>query len=179
MFGIGMNEMMIILVIAVIIIGPRQIPEIARNLGRLMAQFKRATNDLRTAVNDEISKQIEMDELKEIRQSLDADLYKIESEARSYVNAGMEEEKRLMDEVEGEFASGIAEESTSSGSTEKGTKKKKGTGTGKKTAAKKTGAATSTAKAGSTKTKKATAPAKGGGKSSKTAATSKSSSKTT
>ena len=105
MFGIGMNEMMIILVIAVIIIGPRQIPEIARNLGKMMAQFKRATNELRTAVNDEISQQIEIDELKEIRQSLDSDLQKIGSEARSYVESGMEEERKLMDEVESEFQS--------------------------------------------------------------------------
>lgn len=55
MFGsIGMPELVIILVIALIIFGPRKLPELGRSLGRSISEFKRATNELRTTVEDEI-----------------------------------------------------------------------------------------------------------------------------
>ena len=103
MFGIGMNEMMMILVIAVIIIGPRQLPQMARTMGKVMAQFRRATNELRTAVNDEISQQIEMDELKEIRSSLQSDLDVIGSEARKAVEAEFNEENQIGGSIKADF----------------------------------------------------------------------------
>ena len=47
-FGsIGMPELMIILVIALIIFGPRKLPELGRSLGRSLKEFKRASNELR------------------------------------------------------------------------------------------------------------------------------------
>ena len=101
MFGIGMNEMMIILVIAVIIIGPRQIPQMARSLGKMAAQFKRATNELRTAVNEEIAQQIETEELKEIRNSLEGDLEQIGSQARSIVDNELEEDRKTVEVIQG------------------------------------------------------------------------------
>jgi sec-independent protein translocase protein TatB len=47
MFGIGMTELMVILVIALLVIGPKKLPEMARSLGRGLAEFRRASNDLR------------------------------------------------------------------------------------------------------------------------------------
>lgn len=46
MFNIGFSEMMIIAVIALIVIGPKQLPELARTLGRLIGEFRKATDDL-------------------------------------------------------------------------------------------------------------------------------------
>jgi len=43
MFGIGTSEILIILLIALIILGPKEIPKIARTLGRTMREFQRAT----------------------------------------------------------------------------------------------------------------------------------------
>lgn len=47
MLGIGMQEIILILVVALIIIGPRKLPDLARALGRAMAEFRRAADDLK------------------------------------------------------------------------------------------------------------------------------------
>lgn len=47
MFGIGMPELVLILVVALIVLGPRRLPEIARALGKSMAEFRRATEEIK------------------------------------------------------------------------------------------------------------------------------------
>ena len=52
--SIGMPEMIVILVIALIVFGPRKLPELGRSLGKSLGEFKRASNDLRNTLEDEI-----------------------------------------------------------------------------------------------------------------------------
>ncbi|MDJ0866701.1 MAG: Sec-independent protein translocase protein TatB [Myxococcota bacterium] len=52
MFGIGMTELMVILVVALIVFGPTRLPELARSLGRAMGEFRRASNDLRSTFRE-------------------------------------------------------------------------------------------------------------------------------
>jgi TatA/E family protein of Tat protein translocase len=66
MFGsLGMPELVVIFIIALIVFGPRKLPELGRSLGRGIAEFKKATNELQGSLEDEIR-------LEEQRSTLDA-----------------------------------------------------------------------------------------------------------
>jgi sec-independent protein translocase protein TatA len=55
MFGpIGTGELIIIFVIALIVFGPRKLPELGRSLGRSLNEFKRASNELRNSLEEEV-----------------------------------------------------------------------------------------------------------------------------
>jgi sec-independent protein translocase protein TatA len=55
MFGLGMQEMIVILVIALLIFGPKKLPELGRSLGRGLAEFKRASEELKEGLSVELS----------------------------------------------------------------------------------------------------------------------------
>jgi Tat protein translocase TatB subunit len=50
MFGIGMPELLLLLAIALIVVGPKKLPELAKALGRGIAEFKKATNELKESL---------------------------------------------------------------------------------------------------------------------------------
>ena len=50
MFGIGMPEMLLILAIALIVIGPKKLPDLAKSLGRAIGEFKKATSELKESI---------------------------------------------------------------------------------------------------------------------------------
>ena len=55
MFGsLGMPELIVIFVIALIVFGPRKLPELGRSLGRGIAEFKKATSELQSSLEEEI-----------------------------------------------------------------------------------------------------------------------------
>ena len=69
MFGIGLPEMIIIAVVAIVFIGPDKLPGVLRSIGKGLVELKRATRDVRSTVQDEMHKIEEEIELKEIRES--------------------------------------------------------------------------------------------------------------
>jgi sec-independent protein translocase protein TatA len=65
MGSIGMPEMLVILVIALIVFGPRKLPELGKSLGKSLAEFKRASNELKSTLEEEIR----MEEQKSAKQA--------------------------------------------------------------------------------------------------------------
>jgi TatA/E family protein of Tat protein translocase len=62
MFGIGPLELVVILVVALLVFGPKRVPELARTVGRGLAEFRRASNDLRkTLALDELQQDLRRD----------------------------------------------------------------------------------------------------------------------
>jgi sec-independent protein translocase protein TatB len=100
MFGIGVGELFVIFIIAVVVIGPHKLPEVARTIGKLVATAKRTTNQLRDQMHEEVRKFEDMEEVKEFKSVVQSELYNMQDTAKNYVQNEIEqEEKRLEDEA--------------------------------------------------------------------------------
>ena len=64
MFGsLGFPELMMIFLVALIVFGPRKLPDIGRTIGKALGEFRRATNDLKSTLEDEVARE----EIKQIK----------------------------------------------------------------------------------------------------------------
>lgn len=52
MFGIGFQEMLVILVVVLIFFGPKRLPDLAKSLGKGIAEFKKASDEVRQGINE-------------------------------------------------------------------------------------------------------------------------------
>ena len=71
MFGIGGTELLVILVVALIVLGPKSVPQIARTLGKAMGEFRKVSTEFQRTLNTEI----ELEEHEKRKQEARKDLY--------------------------------------------------------------------------------------------------------
>jgi len=69
-WNLGFPELVIIFVVALLVFGPRKLPELGKSLGKSLAEFKRATNDLKRTWEEEVK--AEEEDLKKIQQDLNS-----------------------------------------------------------------------------------------------------------
>ena len=68
MFGIGFQEVGIILVVALLVFGPKRLPELARTLGKGLAEFRRASSDLRESIQIDLDADQDREQREQERQ---------------------------------------------------------------------------------------------------------------
>jgi TatA/E family protein of Tat protein translocase len=88
MFGIGMPEMLVILAIALIVIGPKKLPDLAKSLGRAMREFKKATSEFKETIQLE-------GELSEVKETFKD----ISDEVKDAVDLNLKPEKQKADKI--------------------------------------------------------------------------------
>jgi sec-independent protein translocase protein TatA len=71
MFNLGFPEIVIIFIIALLIFGPRKLPELGKSLGKGLAEFKRASNELKRTWEEEVK--TEEEELRKIQKDFKTD----------------------------------------------------------------------------------------------------------
>jgi len=54
MFGLGLPELLVIFVIALLVFGPKKLPELGKSIGRAMAEFKKASDDFKESIQEEM-----------------------------------------------------------------------------------------------------------------------------
>jgi sec-independent protein translocase protein TatB len=82
MFDIGFSELLVIGVVALIVIGPEKLPRVARTVGHLAGRLQRYVSDVKADINREI----ELDELRKMRDSMQQAASNFESSVHSEVN---------------------------------------------------------------------------------------------
>ena len=82
MFGLGIGEFVLVLVVALIVLGPKQLPKVARQLGRATREFKRAAREFQNTLSE-----VDLDKEVEEYKSRVADLQKdVEKTLKSLIN---------------------------------------------------------------------------------------------
>jgi len=73
MGSLGMQEIIVIFIIALIVFGPRKLPELGKSLGKGLAEFKKASNELKQTWEEEVRLEKEKESMSEILKDVSRD----------------------------------------------------------------------------------------------------------
>ncbi|OGW46494.1 MAG: hypothetical protein A2078_01695 [Nitrospirae bacterium GWC2_57_9] len=90
MFGLGIPELIVIFVIALLVFGPKKLPDLGKSIGRAMAEFKKASDDFQESVKTEmrdVEKQVDLDQV-EILGKIDLSAESVYQEPKATTEEG-------------------------------------------------------------------------------------------
>jgi sec-independent protein translocase protein TatB len=96
MFDIGFSEIFVILVVALIVIGPERLPKVARTLGHLFGRMQRYVND----VKSDIAREMELEDLRKLRGTIEDAGRTIEESVRREMNDAQNEFGQIKSDAE-------------------------------------------------------------------------------
>jgi sec-independent protein translocase protein TatA len=101
MFGIGGGELMFIIFIALMLFGSDKIPDIARTLGKGMAQLKNATNDIKSEIHKGVDANGMGDSINELRGTFTTEVDKVKDSLEANLNSPIEKINQDIEELKG------------------------------------------------------------------------------
>ncbi len=122
MFGIGMPEMLLICAVALIVIGPKKLPDLAKSLGRAFGEFKKATSDLKESLEidtdlSDVSKPF--DEITDdIKDSLDSPMDQMANESSESDPPEDNDEKQGAEPAESDSTDSVETDTSADNDTE-------------------------------------------------------------
>ena len=102
MFGIGGGELIFIMIIVLMLFGSDKIPEVARTMGKMMAQLKNATNDLKSEIQKGADANgLDAKSLTDMTSSISSEITKAKDNLLNETNATSDKIKSEIDEIDG------------------------------------------------------------------------------
>ena len=101
MFGIGGGELILIILIALMLFGSDKIPDVARTMGKVMAQFKNATNEIKSEIHKGVQSQGLDTSMKELTSTFSDEVEKVKSNLDSDMLPEMTKAKEDIEDLTG------------------------------------------------------------------------------
>ena len=116
MFGLGLPELLVIFVIALLVFGPKKLPELGKSIGRAMAEFKKASDEFKDTIQQEmkdVEKSADLEEIKKLGKIDIPDLNKPEAakpsaEPAPAQGSAQQTDQKKSDQQKGEETKGNA-----------------------------------------------------------------------
>ncbi|SMF20173.1 twin-arginine translocase TatA/TatE family subunit [Pseudobacteriovorax antillogorgiicola] len=98
MFGIGPMELIVVAVLAIVVVGPKRLPEAMRKMGKMFVQLRRQTHEIRQGFNDVVrdaERELELERIRELKEQVDKlrDTSSIKSKINEHINLSDEDLK--------------------------------------------------------------------------------------
>jgi sec-independent protein translocase protein TatB len=100
MFGIGTTEIVVILVVALLVLGPKKLPEIAKSLGKTLGEFRRVTTDVKRTIEMEADQEEDVRARKRIKREMAGKASKEDSPSDDKVSSPSQDRESPQPEAE-------------------------------------------------------------------------------